>query len=291
MKYTSIDRLHPAVCFGFFLAAIVMSMILRHPAYLGAGLLGALLLNISISGGRALKKAALYLPLAFTVAVINPLFNTLGETVLFCCWGRPYTLEALLYGLTMGTMLLSMLLWFSAYNTVMTDDKFSYLFGTLSPSLSLLLTTVLRMIPHLAGKLRQILSARRCIGMAGGDSGKEKLFSGVTAISVLTSWALEGSVTAADSMNSRGYGTGERSCFHSYRFTAGDRLISAVLAALLVCTLVFLLWKGAPAEFTPVLRIAPVHPGGLTAYLIFLLMPTFLNWNEELKWRILKSKI
>lgn len=283
MKYTSIDRLHPAVCFGFFLAAIVMSMTLRHPAYLGAGLLGALLLNISISGAKALKKAALYLPLAVTVAVINPLFNTLGETVLFCYWGRPYTLEALLYGLTMGTMLLSMLLWFSAYNTVMTDDKFSYLFGTLSPSLSLLLTTVLRMIPHLAGKLRQIMSARRCIGMADGD--------GVTAISVLTALALEGSVTTADSMNSRGYGTTKRSCFHSYRFTAGDRLLSALLAALLVCTLASLLWKGAPAEFTPALRIAPVHPGGLTAYLIFLLMPTFLNWNEELKWHILKSKI
>lgn len=287
------DRIHPAVCFGFFLAAIIMSAAISHPAYLGASFIGALLLNLSLTGGKVWKKSALFLPFSLLIAAVNPLFNSLGETVLFTCWGKPYTLEALLYGIVLGGMLLSMLLWFSAYNTVMTGDKFSFLFGTLSPSLSLLLVTVFRMIPNLSGKLRQILAARKCIGMGAGEnaSGKEKLAGGVTAISALTSWAFEGGVVTADAMNSRGYGTGRRSCFHTYRFTAADVLISVTLTGTLVCALVFLFAGGAATEFTPVFRPGPVHPVGLAAYLAFLLTPTILNWNEDIKWYVFRSKI
>ena len=255
--------------------------------------MGALMLNISINKTKALKKFAMLLPLVVVVATINPLFNTLGETVLFYYWERPYTLEALLYGMIMGGMLMNMLLWFSSYNTIMTDDKFSYLFSTLSPSFSMLLSTVFRMIPSLTRKTRQILDARKCIGMGTGENAslREKLSAGMTAISALTSWALEGSVTTADSMNSRGYGTAKRSCFHSYRFTAKDVLITVTLVTTWVYTLVILCAGSAAAEFTPALHIAPVNPLGLGAYLVFILTPTILNWKEDIKWHILRSKI
>lgn len=291
MRNQYIDRIHPAVCFGYFIAAIATGMVLRHPVYLGLNLLGVFLLNISIHGAGVVKKLLLFLPISLIVAAINPLFNTLGNTVLFTVFGRPYTLEALLYGGVTGGMLLGMLLWFSAYNAVLTDDKFSYLFGTLSPSFSLLLTTVFRMIPNLAGKIRQIRAARRCIGKAGGDSAKEKLDSGMTAISILTSWALEGGVTTADSMNSRGYGTAKRSCFHSYRFGASDILLCILLTVTWLSAVVLLLTGGADTEWFPAIRLAAPDPFALTAYLIFLLTPTILNWNEELKWHILRSKI
>lgn len=289
MKTAYLDRVHPAVSFGFLLAAIAMSVVITHPVYLGVSILGALLLNISLLGAKALKKCLLFLPFALVVAAINPLFNTLGQTLLFSCFGRPYTLEALLYGAVVGGMLLSMLLWFSAYNAVLTDDKFTYLFGTLSPSLSLLLTTVFRMIPNLTRKLHQIMAARKCIGMAAGGTAKQTLRSGMTAISVLTSWALEGSITTADSMNSRGYGTGKRTSFHRYRFCAGDGVLTAVLALTWLYTVICAIHGGSAAEFIPAMQLAPVRPGMLAAYLIFLLTPTILNWKEDITWHILRS--
>lgn len=289
-KLTFLDRLHPAVCFGFFLGAILLSATQQHPVYLGAGLLGALLLNFSMDRKRTAKKLLAFLPLALLVAVINPLFNTLGSTPLFFLWGRPYTLEALYYGFVIGGMLLGMFLWFSAYNAVLTDDKFSYLFGALSPSLSLLLTTVFRMIPNLTRKLKQIMGARKGIGKAGGDSARDRLDSGITAISVLTSWALEGGVTTADSMNSRGYGTGKRTCFHSYRFSLPDFCLAAVLGLNWLGALVGL-FSGSGAEYFPEPHFAPVQPAVLSCCLIFLLTPTILNWKEELQWHILRSKI
>lgn len=291
MKNAYIDRIHPAVCFGYFLTAIVLSMAIQHPVYLGVSILGALLLNLQIGGRKTFRKLLIYLPLALVVTLINPLVNTLGQTVLFSYWGRPYTLEALLYGAVVGEMLFSMLLWFSAYNAVLTDDKFSYLFGTFSPSLSLLLTTVFRMIPNQTRKLRQIMDARKCIGKSGGDSAKETLDAGMTAISVLTSWALESGVTTADSMNSRGYGTGKRTCFHSYRFTLADGLLTTVLGIGFLGVLIGVFSGNAAAEFIPAVHIAPVHPGLLGAYLVFLLTPTILNWKEDMIWHISRSKI
>lgn len=38
------------------------------------------------------------LPMFLALTVVNPLFNTYGERVLFHVFGRPYTVEALLYG-------------------------------------------------------------------------------------------------------------------------------------------------------------------------------------------------
>jgi len=290
MTTKHIDRIHPAVSFGYFIAAIATAVIVRHPIYLAISIVCALLLNISISGKRAIKQALLCLPVALVIAVVNPLFNTLGKTVLFTVFGRPYSWEALVYGAVVGGMFLSMLLWFAAYNAVLTDDKFAYLFSTLSPSLSLLLTTVFRMIPNLTRRTKQILNARMCIGKGGGNTPKEQLRSGMTAISVLTSWALEGSVTTADSMNSRGYGTAKRTSFHNYRFTGVDGLIAAVLALSWTLTLAALL-RGGDVEFIPVIQVTPAQPHGIICYLIFLLTPAILNWKEDIKWYISRSGI
>lgn len=296
MKETRFAKLHPALCFAFFMLAIGMTALLQHPAYLGASLLSALCLNVSLSGKKALKQLLALVPFWAMLSAVNPLINTLGERVLFRYWGRPYTLEALCYGMAISGMFVAMLEWFSAYNAVMTEDKFSYLFASLAPSLALLLTTVLRMIPNLMRKAAQIASARRCVGMGAAENAasKEKIMEGMTTLSALTTWALEGSVVTSDSMNSRGYGAGRRSCYHSYRFKAEDVALSAVLAALLIVALTSIGNGGGTASYTPKMHVAPLlgqNLPGMVAYLLFLLAPTLLNVKEEIQWSISRSRI
>lgn len=294
MKETYFAKLHPAVGFAFFMAAICTAVLVQHPAYLAASLLGALCLNISLTGGRALKRFVRLLPFWALLSVINPLLNTRGARVIFNCFGRPYTLEALCYGMVLAGMFVAMLQWFSAYNAVMTEDKFSYLFAALAPSTALLLTTVFRMIPSLTRQAKQISGARRCIGMGGQGDARQKLAGGMAALSVLTSWALEGSVVTADSMNSRGYGAGRRSCFHSYAFKAADIATSAFLALLLAAALTALIGGGGAAEYTPEMLIAPMagkNLWGLAAYALFLLTPSLLNLKEDIQWHISRSGI
>lgn len=296
MRETAFEKMHPVVSFAFFIAAICFTVLVQHIAYLIAGLICACGLNITLRGKKAVKNVLKMLPLWAGLSLLNPVFNTLGSHVLFTYFGRSYTLEALYYGMAIAGMLVTMLEWFSAYNLVMTEDKFTYLFGTLAPSIALLFTTVLRMVPNLSRRAGQITGARRCIGMGGTENAeiKEKIAEGMTTLSVLTSLALEESIVTADSMNSRGYGTGKRSCYHSYRFTAED--IGAGIAILLLCGIAILLLIGGSgsAVYTPEMEIAPIAGKnllGLAAYTLFLLIPTILNLKEEIQWHISRSKI
>ena len=108
---------------------------------------------------------------------------------------------------------------------------------------------------------------------------------------VLTSWALEGSVVTADSMRSRGYGSGKRSSFMIYTMTGLDWGLLAAQAVLLVGMIVL---GDRTAAFTPVLNIAPIggrNLPGFLCYLCYLLIPIALHIKEAIQWRISISKI
>lgn len=233
------------------------------------------------------------LPLFLVLTLINPLFNRYGERVLFWYFGRPYTWEALLYGMAISGIFLEMLLWFGCYNAVLTSDKFTSLFGNVIPALSLLLVMVLRLIPNFLRKATQIAGARKSIGKgaAEGDTNKEKLEDGMSILGALTSWALEGSVVTADSMRSRGYGTGKRSSFMIYTMTSLDWGLLAAFSVLLGLV-VFVGDK--TATFTPelsIVRIGGWNSLGLAAYGVFLLLPTVLHIKEAIQWHISRSRI
>ena len=171
------SKCHPAVNFLFFVGAIGCGVVIQHPAYLIAGIVAGAVYYLLLSGRKGWKTILAMFPLFAFLTAINPLFNTYGEKVLLHIFGRPYTLEALLYGAAIAAMFVAMLLWFGCYNKVLTSDKFTSLFGNLIPSISLLLVMVLRMVPNFMRKTKQIIGARRSIGKGAGDaaSNKEKL--------------------------------------------------------------------------------------------------------------------
>ena len=287
------SKRHPAVNFAFFLGAIGCAVVIQHPAYLAVGITSGICYYLLLHGRKGVRNILAMLPIFLILTLANPLFNTYGERVLFYCFGRPYTLEALLYGLAIGGIFLEMLLWFGCYNAVLTSDKFTALFGNLIPALSLLLVMVLRLIPNLTRKAAQIAGARKSIGKgaAEGDTNREKLEDGMSILGALTSWALEGSVVTADSMRSRGYGTSKRTSFMIYRMTGLD---FGLLAALAVLFLLAVFVGDKTANFTPTMDIAKIdgwNSLGLVAYAAFLLLPTALHIKEAIQWHISRSRI
>lgn len=289
MKQDAFSRFHPAVNFLFFLGAIGFGVVVQHPAYLVAGCVLSAVYYLLLHGKKGWKLVLSLVPLFLVLSLINPLFNTAGEQVLFTLFQRPYTLEALYYGMAIGAMFVIMMLWFGCYNAVLTSDKFMCLFGTVAPSLSLLLIMVLRMIPNLMKKAGQIIGARRSVGKGAGaeSTRRERLESGMTVLSALTDWALEGSVVTADAMRARGYGTAKRTSFQIYRMTGRDLAMLVLMLVLAACVL---LAGGTAATYTPAFSTAPVN-WGLGAYCLFLGIPTVLELREEIQWRILTSKI
>ncbi len=288
MKQDAFSRYHPAVNFLYFVLAIGFGVVIQHPMYMLAAVLGSAAYYLLLKGRKGVKLVLALVPVFLVIALVNPLFNVLGETVLFSLFGRPYSLEALYYGAVVGGMFVVMMLWFGCYNVVLTSDKFTSLFGKLIPALSLLLVMVLRLIPGLMRKTAQISGARRGIGKAAeGGTTKEKILGGMTVLSALTDWALEGSIVTADSMRSRGYGSAKRTNFRRYTMTSRDWLMLTLTAAL---ALAILLSGGKTAEFIPSLQIAPLS-WGFPAYCVFLLLPTALHLKEAIIWHILRSRI
>ena len=296
MNSDAFSKRHPIVNFIFFLGAIGFGVMIQHPAYLIAGFVSSTLYYLMLTGRRGLKNL-LWMGLFFAVmTALNPLFNIYGETRLFTVFGRPYTLEAFYYGAAIAGALVIMLIWFGCYNAVLTCDKFTCLFGDLIPALSLLLVMVLRMIPNLMRKARQFLGARKSIGKGGSDnaSGREKVLDGMTIVSALTDWALEGSVVTGDAMRSRGYGSAKRSSFMVYRMTGIDFVLLASQFGLIALVAAVIITGGTAAEYTPSLSIAPVqgmHVPGFIAYCAYLLIPTILQIKETIQWHISRSKI
>lgn len=235
MEHDAFSRCHPAVNFLFFVGAIACSVLITHPAYLSASLFCGMSYYLCLKGRKAWRMLLSLLPLFVLVAAINPLFSTDGAHPLFSVFGRPYTLEALCYGLVVAAMLVCTLLWFGCYNAVMTGDKFTALFGNLIPSLSLLLVMIFRLIPSLGKKLRRTSDARKCIGLGGSstDSLKMRLQNGGNILSAVTNQALDGSIVTADSMRARGYGSGRQTTYRLYRLTKRDVFLLILLTALL----------------------------------------------------------
>lgn len=295
MHYDSFSRCHPAVCFAFFVFAIVLSVTMMHPAYLAVSVVCAAAYYLALKGRKGWKVVLSMIPLFAVISVLNPIFNTMGDTVLCSLFGRPFTYESLYYGMCIAAMLVSVLLWFLCYGIVMTSDKFTALFANVIPSLSLILVMVLRLVPAYGKKARQISSARQCIGKADSGTRREKLQGGVTVLSALTGWALEGSVVTADSMRARGYGAGKRTNFQLYRFTLRDGIIALSLLLLIAVVIAAMATGAAHAAFLPALDIASVRGVlplcSLGAWGLFLLLPTFLHLHEVILWHNLTSNI
>ena len=122
---------HPCVNFIFYALVLVFSMCLMHPAYLAVSFFCAAGYCARAQGGAHVRRTLLYLlPMMLLAAVLNPVFNHEGVTILtYLPSGNPLTLESLYYGAAAAGMLGCVVLWFVSFHAVMTSDKFVYLFG------------------------------------------------------------------------------------------------------------------------------------------------------------------
>ena len=207
-------------------------------------------------------------------------------------YGNELTVGGTGYGAAVSGVFVVMILWFGCYNQVLTSDKFTSLFGSLIPAISLLLVMVLRMVPNLMRKATQFAGARKSIGKGAGEntSAKEKLRDGMPVLSALVSWALEGGIVTGDSMRARGYGTAKRTSFMIYRMTALDWVLLCLLPLLLALVILAACQGQLAATYTPDFAIAPLS-WGIVPYTLYLLIPTVLYTKEAIQWHIMRSRI
>lgn len=284
---TAFARRHPSVNFIFFAVVLLLSMMTEHPVIALLSLLSAVSFALCCVGGkRLLRQLRLIAPLMLLAAVLNPLTSKLGETVLFFFpWGSVCTLEAVLYGAFAAIRLAAVLFWFVCWNSVITSDKFLYLFGGLFPSLSLTLCMGLRFVPRLMQRMREVSQAQKCLR----PDAKGLRHAG-RVVSVTVTWALERALDTASSMKSRGYGLRGRTAYTPYRFGARDGIALAWIVLLGAGALTGRFSGWFSFAFYPTLHGAHGIPTALCAVCFGLLAayPLISEGREALSWRALR---
>lgn len=289
---------HPAISFLYFAAVILISMFLSHPVLLALSFSGALAYSVVLKGWRKVVKfnLMLTLPAMVVIAFINPAFNHYGVTSLFYLRTGPVTLEAIVYGLVLASMLFIAILWFTCYNVVMTTDKFVYLFGRLVPALSLVLSMVFRFVPRFGAQLKVIRNGQKAVGRdVSSGNVMRRIRYGIRILSILITWALENAIETSDSMRARGYGLKGRTAFSIFRFDRRDLGVTLTLAGLMgVCAAGFA--SGVSyASYNPMIRIGglPLDGAGIATWLAwaaFCFFPVVLHgWETWTFWRLARQ--
>jgi energy-coupling factor transport system permease protein len=285
---------HPLVNCIYFVLVLAFSMTFTPPACLAVSFACSLAYSAYLERGKTPRFYSPFVLLA--TALINPAFNHEGATILtYLPSGNPLTLESIIYGAAAGVMAITVIGWFSRVNQVFTSDKFIYLFGRAIPSMSLMLSMTLRMIPRYKAQLKIIRNAQRCVGRDASNGGLiRRARNGLHILSIMTTWALENAAETADSMKSRGYGLPGRSAFSIYQFGRRDRAALTFIAACGGYVGAGAAFGGLYFRYFPTLKgkDADFFTISLCAvYFALCVSPLIMNIWEDVKWKSLESKI
>ncbi len=288
---------HPLVNFLYFVFVIGFSCFFMHPVSLIISLVCAFTYSAMLKGTKAIKTNLTYmLPMMIAMALINPVFNHGGATIIsYLPSGNPLTLESIYYGFAAAIMIASVICWFSCYNEVMGSDKFIYLFGKIIPSLSLIISMTLRFVPRFAAQLKVVNNAQKAMGrdMSRGSIIK-RAKHGLDIVSIMITWSLDNAIETADSMKSRGYGLPKRTAFSIFTFDKRDKGALSFIMLSGIYTLIGSMMGGMYFRYFPSIKGADFSVFGISVFVSYLLLcvcPVIIEICEAVRWRALRSKI
>ncbi len=293
----SFYKYHPLVNLIYFALVIGFSMVVNHPL---AQLISLVCSVIYVVSTQVKKSVAFLLkfclPLVLITAFVNPVFNHEGKTILlYFSSGNPLTLESILYGFSSGCMIITLVLWFSAFNMVMTSDKFIYLFGKVIPALSLVLSMTLRFVPKFKTQMKNVADAQRCIGRdVSSGSLINRTKTAITIMSIMITWSLENAIETADSMKNRGYGLKGRTTFSIYSFEDRDKYTLVWLVFCFLYILAGVIVSAFGFRYFPDIRYSDFDIITISFYAVYLglcITPVVLNAMEDRKWKTIYSKM
>ena len=289
------EKCHPAVNFIYFATVIAGMILFQHPIFLLISFVCAFIYSMKRNGWKALVFNTVLLPFVAAYAFYYSSYNHFGVTVLQQNMiGNNITLESLVYGFVLGFVVAGVMIWFSCVYSVFTTDKVVYLFGKVSPRLSLFLAIILRMVPRIKKEAKKINTAQRGIGR-GANQGNlfRRLRNSIRILSMLITWTIDSLTMVSESMRSRGSSLRGRKAFSIYRFDNRDRAYVIGNFACLTVVLMAVMLKQTDILYDPRIIMTPITSMSYLFYIgyaVFCLMPLGLKlWTEYRFWKARKA--
>ena len=289
------EACHPAVNFIFFAAAIYGAVIFKHPVFLAIAYICAFAYSVKRRGKRAVIFNLCLLPLILAFALYYSSYHHFGVTV----WkknfiGNNMTLESFVYGLVIGLRFATLCMWLEAMFRVVSSDKVVYLFGKVSPLLSLFLTILLRLIPRIGQEARRINLAQKGIGRGSNQGNIFRRFVNCLRIfSMLITWMISALALESDSMRSRGSLLWGRTVFSIYRFDNRDRAFVIALFTCITLTAMGVILGASKMWYNPRIIWRSLSGIGIVTaigYLALCAMPIALELWTEYRFRAARKR-
>lgn len=307
---SAFNVLHPVVTLAYFASLLVIVTTAMHPVYIFIGFCSALVREITMRGWRKACQGIVWqVPLAVVIAFVNCFFSASGSTELFRIGSRAFFLEGLIYGACMGGMIMTVFIIFSNASRALSSDKTMSLFGNVLPTIGLMLSMIVRLVPKFTRRGKEIsvvyqaCTAATCTA-CGGEKKKEQascadagctqkkktqrnavLKFNLRLSSVLMGWGMEDSLETANSMKARGWGaSSQRTTYMRYHFRIYDAVVltGVIVLALLsfvlslkACTL--FVFYPSMGGFLPWYSYIP--------FVLYALLPFVLEVREHLIWK------
>lgn len=287
-------NMNPAAVTVHLLLTACIAMFCTEPFLLLTSLICSILFFIMRNGSRhaGFHIAALGVPALF--AILNPIWNQHGTTVLFFINQRAYTAEALFYGAVTGIRLAAVLYWFRSFSDLMTSEKLFYLFRYLSPKLALIFSMAIRNLTLFRQQMQKIRQSQRAVGLYRDGNLFDKIRGELRIFSILLTWALENGIITANSMAARGYGIGKRSSFTYFRWHKGDIILLTVSVLFAAAVIAGMAAGVTEWQYYPVCEPAKMSPAYgivLAANGILAALPLIHEGKEMRTWKHLRSEI
>lgn len=272
---------HPVVPALYIVLTLGLTMFSMQPVLITLSLAGGLAYGFATRGAaRTLGALRWQLPVILIIALVNPLFSASGSTELFRIGMRAVYLESMVYGLCMGGLFVTSVLWFEAAASMLEYDKVLALLGNAAPVIALMISMCMRLIPQFLRRGRTVLAVQDAIDVPG-RAPADPVRSRLRASSVLMGWGMEDSLERADAMRSRGWGAAaRRTTYARYRLRRGD-VIALVGLTLLGVAAVAVAWTATTQySFYPQLSVPAPWPG-YVIYTAWMVLPCVLRAIDE----------
>ena len=273
-KYSSFGAMHPWTNFIYAVLVLVITMFTMNPLILAVSYVGSLALGIYMQGSAFIKKNIMItIPVVIFSVLIQPIFNHSGVTPVFYINDNMVCLENIIYGAVISLLLIAVIQWCSVAAGYLSSEKMMYLFGSFIPSVGMIFSMILRRIPLMRKRYRQIHEAQ--IGLRGAETKKgifEKIRHFANEFSTLITWSLESSMETSMSMESRGYGLKGRTSFNRFRFTLKDALTIIIMVVCFVIAIIPIAGKKLSVYYLPMIYFTKFNIEGVLAVAAFVVL-------------------
>jgi len=281
-----LEIVHPLVPLGFLAAILGLTMLSMQPVFLALSLTAATAFSLRIRGMKATGMILLWLvPFIVLAALINPLFSSIGSTELVRIGTKAVYWESVAYGACMGAMLASIILWFYNATQILTPDKILATLGKGLPTVGLMISMILRLVPRLVRQGQSIQNTAHATSIARPVTLRQKTAARLRVISVLMGWSMEDSLETADAMRARGWGRDEkRTSYQPYRFRTFDAVVSGVLIALVISGGISVWISNTQFRFYPTMTPLSLW-WGYVPYALLMFLPLLLVASDDVRGR------